>query len=138
MTGLVPYLDLAPEERADLHRWLGDHGVDHHRVPVYAEFGHDAATDEWRIPLFWQDADGRMRLTADGDVRKVVVRRRELRPLPWPEKACEFCCTSDCEGDCDELYDCLSSLECPCGGDCWDDLPPERPVETVTVAGGLL
>jgi hypothetical protein len=29
-------------------------------------------------------------------------------------------------------------LACPCGGDCWDDVEPDRPVETIKVAGGLL
>lgn len=52
-------------------------------MPVYATFEHDPATCEWRIPTYWVDADGRMRLDGE-DVRKVVLRRRELRPLPWP------------------------------------------------------
>lgn len=85
MSGFIPYLDLDAEDKAQIHGWLLDHRVDYHRVPVYAEFEYDAATSEWRIPLYWHDPDGRMRIDETGDdVRKVVVRRRELRPLPWP------------------------------------------------------
>lgn len=75
---------LTRDEKDELHRWLADHHVDYIRVPVYAEFDRDDATGEWRIPVYWFDA-GRMRLDETGqDVRKHVIRRRELRPLPWP------------------------------------------------------
>jgi len=79
------YRELTPGERDELHRWLVDHRVDYTRVPVYAQFERDDATGEWRIPVYWVDDDGRMRLDETGnDVRQHVIRRRELRPLPWP------------------------------------------------------
>lgn len=85
MTDHISYLDLTTDEKDQIHDWLIDHGVDYHRVPVHETFDFDQATGEWRIPLFWQDTDGRMRVDETGeDVRRVVVRRRELRPLPWP------------------------------------------------------
>jgi hypothetical protein len=81
------YLNLTRHEKQAVHAWLSDHSVDYKRVPVEAELVRDDATYEWRIPLFWRDADGGLALTADGsDMRRVVVRRRELYPLPWPER----------------------------------------------------
>lgn len=81
----IPYQALTREQKEQLHRWLTDHGIDYTRVPVWARFTFDEAASEWRIPVYWVDAEGRMRLDETGqDVRKHVVRRRELRPLPWP------------------------------------------------------
>lgn len=85
MADRVHYLELTREQKDELHRWLLDHHVDYTRVPVWARFERDDATGEWVIPLHWHDADGHMRIDETGqDVRKVTVRRRELRPLPWP------------------------------------------------------
>jgi hypothetical protein len=81
----IPYQALTREQKGELHGWLTDHGIDYTRVPVWAQFDFDPATREWCIPVYWVDHEGRMRLDETGqDVRKHVVRRRELRPLPWP------------------------------------------------------
>lgn len=81
----VPYELLTPQERDRLHWWLREHRVDYHFVPVWAQFDFDPATSEWRIPMYDRDTDGRMRLDETGqDVRRHVIRRRELCPLPWP------------------------------------------------------
>ena len=81
----IPYNGLSREQKQELHRWLADHRIDYTRVPVYARFEFDPAVREWRIPVYWWDHEGRMRLDETGqDVRKHIVRRRELRPLPWP------------------------------------------------------
>lgn len=122
----VLYTLLTREQQHALHAWLRDHGVQHCRVPLYASFDFDAATGEWRIPVYWYDADGRMCVHLDGEtVRKHVVRRRELRPLPWPTWP---------DGDCDDP-DCF----------CWDDQDDDAghgddwpPIETVQSTGGLL
>ncbi|GGN40412.1 hypothetical protein GCM10010109_69490 [Actinoplanes campanulatus] len=85
----VPYLQLMADQREQIHAWLTDHRINYTRVPVYAQFAYDSATQEWRIPIYWHDSNGRMRIDLDGHglelVRQHVVRRRELRPLPWPE-----------------------------------------------------
>ncbi|BCJ45342.1 hypothetical protein GCM10010168_86110 [Actinoplanes ianthinogenes] len=84
----IPYYHLDPEQRAELHGWLLDHRIDYHRVPAYEQFTWDAATGEWRIPLYWHNTEGRMQINPDGEtVRMLVVRRRELWPLPWPRVA---------------------------------------------------
>jgi hypothetical protein len=84
----IPYLDLPLGEKLAIHDWLTEHHVDYTRVPVYAQFEYDEVTGEWLIPVYWVDDDGRMRIDLDGNgaelVRQHVVRRRELRPLPWP------------------------------------------------------
>lgn len=83
MSTRIPYIDLPLGEKLAIHDWLTEHHVDYKRVPVDAQFEHDEATGEWLIPLFWVDDNGRMHLDGDSDVRRIVVRRRELRPLPW-------------------------------------------------------
>lgn len=145
MTGLIPYLDLTPDEKQELHTWLLDHQVDYHRVPAYVEFDFDSATREWRIPMYVVDTDGRMRLDkVTGEVPKVVVRRRELRPLPWPrdepgwwqpdphDDACWPGCPCDDPCEYCESHDCL--------GGCWgeEDDTPAWPIETIQVGGGVL
>lgn len=78
------YWDLDPAEKQAIHGWLTDHGIDYTRVPVEAPWEFDPAVGEWRIELFWHDARDRVTLLPDrSDVRRVMVRRRELRPLPW-------------------------------------------------------
>lgn len=86
MNDRIPYLGLAPEEQEEVHAWLREHRIEPGRVPVEADFEYDPTTGEWRIPLHWLDADGHRRidLNPGGDIRRIVVRRRELRPLPWP------------------------------------------------------
>lgn len=136
MADFIPYPDLSPEQRQAIHIWLRGHRVDPGRVPVYATFERDAATGEWRIPAYWVDADGRMRVDAAEDVRKVVLRRRELQPLPWPRV------DVDVLGECEDLGD-----PCPvCSGDGCPECRPldyawrdgrAVPVETVDT-GGLL
>lgn len=138
MADFLPYLDLMAEQRDEVHRWLRDHRVNPGRVPVYAQFEYDPAVQEWRIPLYWHNAEGRMRIDQTG-VRRIVVRRRELRPLPWPRMADEVLCEDCGELDCGGCLDNVTGMGCPCGGDCWDD-EPDRAVETVTALSeaGLL
>lgn len=85
MTAFVHYLKLDTDEKLAVHQWLTDHGVDYTRVPIYAQFDRDDATGEWRIPVYWVDDDGKMRIDhVTEEIRLHVVRCRELRPLPWP------------------------------------------------------
>lgn len=152
MAELIPYLDLPAEDRAAIHAWLTDHRVDYTRVPVYARFDFDAVTGEWRIPIYWHDAGGRMGLASGrpGErlIRQHVIRRRELRPLPWPKVAglrlcpcaddpaasCTFPALTDderrrrdhvdaCWDGCDDLHaDLCEYCELPdCLGDCWGE-----------------
>lgn len=81
----IPYRNLDDEDQAAIMAWLVDHRVDPRRVPIDAQFEHDPVTGEWRIPVYWHDARGRKAANPDGEtIRSLVVRRRELRPLPWP------------------------------------------------------
>lgn len=80
----IPYLDLPLGEKLAIHDWLTEHHVDYTRVPVDAQFEHDDATGEWLIPMYDVDHRGRMLIDPDNDtVRQHVIRRQELRPLPW-------------------------------------------------------
>jgi len=85
----IPYSHLDPFEQRQVHDWLTDHRVDYRRVPAAAEFDYDPATGEWRIPAYVRSANGRgIRVDpATGDPLMRIVRRRELRPLPWPRMA---------------------------------------------------
>jgi hypothetical protein len=82
-TAFVPYLYLRAEQRQEIHDWLRDHNVNPIHVPIDAQFERDDATGEWRIPVFWADRNGRHALDGE-DLRGHFIRRRELRPLPWP------------------------------------------------------
>lgn len=84
----IPYERLTPDERAELHAWLWDHRIDPGRVPIGADFDFDATTGEWRIPQFVKGPGGRgVRVDpVTRDALLQVVRRRELRPLPWPRE----------------------------------------------------
>ena len=85
MSDRIPYHDLLPAEQQALHAWLRGHRVEPERVPLDAQFELDAATGEWRIPVFVRHPDGGIRVDlATGDILRRIVRRRELRPLPWP------------------------------------------------------
>jgi hypothetical protein len=125
MDDRIPYPDLFPDERDQILAWLHEHRIDPGRVPDSADLQRDDTTGEWRIPLYWRDEHGRMATNPDGEtVRMLIVRRRELSPLPWPSLA---------DGDCWEQHDvCEAGPGCPCMGE------PGRPVETVTVVGGVL
>lgn len=139
----IPYTALMPDQQHALHDWLREHRVDPGRVPLYARFDHDAATGEWRIPLYWHGPDGRMRLNPDGDtVRKLVVRRRELSPLPWPTWGRPTVtwngvdiseCVADIQlgNDQDDEVACCDP-DCTCG-----DGDPGRPIETIDTRGLL-
>jgi hypothetical protein len=83
----IPYLGLPLGDKLAIHDWLTEHHVDYTRVPVYAQFEYDDVTGEWLIPIYWHDSIGRMRVDEHGGVRTHVVRRRELRPLPWRDLA---------------------------------------------------
>jgi hypothetical protein len=91
MSGRIPYTDLNRDDQDAIKAWLVDHRVNPDRVPIDAQFDRDPATGEWRIPVYWHDADGRMAANPDGEtIRSLVVRRRELRPLPWPRVRLSF------------------------------------------------
>lgn len=80
----IPYRRLDQAERERIHGWLIDHDIDYTRVPVHADLRYDDATGEWRIPLYVRKPGGIVVDPVTGEPRRVVVRRRELRPLPWP------------------------------------------------------
>lgn len=80
----APYLALTPDQKQALHAWLNDHGVDHKRVPIYADFERDDTTSEWRIPVYWVDDRGRMRIDLDNNGAHVV---RQHEPLALAEHA---------------------------------------------------
>lgn len=81
----VEYQFLNPDQRTALERWLRDHDIDPKRTPIDPIIEVDTATGELRIEQFWHDENGKMRLDETGEnVRRVIVRRRAQRPLPWP------------------------------------------------------
>jgi hypothetical protein len=91
MSGRIPYADLDDEDQAAIKAWLVDHRVNPDRVPIDAIPDLDPATGEWRIPVYWHNAHGRAVVNPDGEtIRSLVVRRRELRPLPWPRVRLSF------------------------------------------------
>jgi hypothetical protein len=112
-TARVPYEYLLPAEKATLQLWLTTHHIDPRRTPLEPLIEHDPVHDEWRIEQYWTDANGRMRIVDDENVRRVIVRRRHLAPLPWPMWEHAHWCTS-----------------AECLGDCWDRIPHLPPRES--------
>ncbi|GIE75774.1 hypothetical protein Aph02nite_17240 [Actinoplanes philippinensis] len=85
MSDRIPFDRLGYDDQDAIRSWLRDHRVNPDRVPIDAVPEFDPAAGEWRIPVYWHDQSGHMRLCDDSHtVRTLVVRRRELRPLPWP------------------------------------------------------
>lgn len=85
MSDRIPFDRLDRDDQDAIKAWLADHRVNPDRVPIDAQFDRDPATGEWRIPVYWHDGRGRAVVNPDGEtIRQLVVRRRELRPLPWP------------------------------------------------------
>jgi hypothetical protein len=81
----IPFDRLDRDDQDAIRSWLIDHRVNPDRVPIDAIPEFDSAVGEWRIPVFWENAHGRSVVNPDGEtIRSLVVRRRELRPLPWP------------------------------------------------------
>lgn len=82
----IPYPELPLTEKRAIHDWLTEHHVDHTAVPVESQFEYDDATGEWLIPVFDRDSRGRLLVDPEtGTLRLHVIRRQELRPLPWRE-----------------------------------------------------
>ncbi len=85
MSDLIPWRNLDAGDRIRIMCWLDEHRIDPMRVPIDGQFRYDPTTGEWRIPVFWENAHGRSVVNPDGEtIRSLVVRRREMRPLPWP------------------------------------------------------
>jgi hypothetical protein len=82
MTDRVPYFHLTPDEREAVHQWVRDHNLRPKDVPVDGRIELDETTNEWRIQQFAQH-DGEMLVGFDGEPVKIVVRRTNLRNLPW-------------------------------------------------------
>lgn len=81
----IPYLELTPDQQEQIRAWLHEHRIDPARVPIDAQLDYDPAAGEWRIPAYRVDRDGRKRVDPVlGKLRINIVRRRQLRPLPWP------------------------------------------------------
>jgi hypothetical protein len=78
------YWTLTDDQREAIHDWLRQHDCEPADTPLDGILGCDAATGEWRIEQYLT-RDGRKYLDEHGKVAKVVVRRREMAPLPWPE-----------------------------------------------------
>lgn len=81
----IPYRELTPDQQEQIRTWLREHRIDPGRVPIDARFGYDPVVGEWRILAYRVDRDGRKRIDPVlGRLRINIVRRRQLRPLPWP------------------------------------------------------
>lgn len=70
--------------------------------------------------------------TAEAGTSTCYCTNRPGCPFDGGDDYCAHCDDPACTGDCDD------DLQCPCGGSCWDDAEPERPIETATIRGGLL
>jgi hypothetical protein len=85
VSDLIPWRNLGTGDRVQIMRWLEEHRIDPMRVPIDALPEYDPATGEWLIPVFRENEHGRSVVNPDGEtIRTLVVRSRELRPLPWP------------------------------------------------------
>jgi hypothetical protein len=81
----VGYAYLTRQERDAIESWLRTHRVDPARTPIAPLIELDPSMGEWRIEQFWLNASGHACVDETGqDVRRVIVRRRARRPLPWP------------------------------------------------------
>jgi hypothetical protein len=79
---LVPYFELTPVERGEVHAWVRAHGLEPSNVPIDGILGRDEATSEWRIREY-RTALGHKYLDSAGEPASRVVRRVERAPLPW-------------------------------------------------------
>jgi hypothetical protein len=81
-TLILDYREMTPAQREAAIRFLQRHDIDPINVPVNVVIEYDAEYDEWVLPLYARDANGRMRIQ-DGDVVMYTVRRP--RKVDYPE-----------------------------------------------------
>ena len=82
--GRADYWNLTDEEREAIHDWLRLHDCEPSHTPLHGLPDRDDTTGEWRIAQYLTRDDGSRYLDEHGDIAMVVVRRREIAPLPWP------------------------------------------------------
>lgn len=81
---IIDYYAMTPQEREDIVDWVKAHRVDPFLIPIMAEIGFDADTEEWRFPVRIRGPQGGIRYDPITETvpTRIVRRRRQPWPLP--------------------------------------------------------